>query len=155
MTNMNNIIDSVVRQSKSVLGARTFPIGDVIEEVLREKDIAYETFSIGRGFDVRLMGSYSIKLPAVRKKAKGVKGIFGRIDLEPTITLEEITSEIDKRYFSKFEPKLLQNKPDLAKPSILTSSYARYLVSPPSSEPTDCAFIDVANIKVKGYQNTD
>lgn len=129
----------------------TSPLYDVIESVLREENLHFERIRTYRGFDVRVSNCYGIKLPATETKAKGIRRLFGRKDLVPKKTLKYITDKINNRYFNRFEPEILKNRPDLANPSILTDKIAHYIVASPEDKKTDRDFLDVARIEVIGY----
>ncbi len=124
-----------------------FPIGKVIEQVLEKHNIPYIEAPVYGGFDVRIARAYHIKLPIKEKKK-----FFGILKEQiPTLNLEALTNEINQIYFPRFEPEVLQNRPDLAKPSILTDKVAGYILTSPRNQQTNDGFIDVAKIEVIGY----
>ncbi|MBU4069547.1 MAG: hypothetical protein KJ646_01035 [Nanoarchaeota archaeon] len=135
MKGLNTLLESKVGQYKAIMDSKSFPIAEVIEEVLDEVGIEFQNFPAGGGFDVRLTRGYEITLP---------KDFIGK-----EIPLAYFAGRISERYFSKYEPKVIKARPDLVEPSMLTENLIEWIVSSPEKESNNYAFIDVASVRVR------
>jgi hypothetical protein len=144
-TNTNPYVEALLSQKK--VNTDRFPIGEVIKEVLEKQKISYTEVPARGGFDVRVAKKYDIMLPAKR-----IGGLFGILKkTAPITTLKDLCAEVNEKYFSQFEPLVLKNRPDLAEPSILMDKFAEYIVTSQKNNRTKDGFLDVADIRVKGY----
>jgi len=132
---MRVLFKSQAGQMEAVANAKSFPIGKVIEEILNEEEIKFQNFSVKGGFDVRLTRGFEVKLP-LKNRSGG------------EISLDYLAGKVTERYYSRYAPGVIQNRPDLTAPSTLTKSYASWIVSSPQEESNEYAFLDVGAIKV-------
>ncbi len=127
---------------KALAKARTFPIAEAVDSVLRKHDLSSETYNVSGGCDVRRTRGFAIKLKANEIQADGLRGLLSLSNLYVSESLRNLTDEITWEYYDKTGRR--------ETPVILNNTYASYCVPSPKDEATSWGFLDVVDLSVVG-----